>query len=152
MREKISQTCGPTQSGTPADMGIGPADQTANLQHRESLIIYTASGNSKMQTGGCSSGACQTAFPKQTVRRNAKFRFTPSGMLMFSIHLYRNFISPLFPPCCRFTPTCSAYALEAVENHGFFRGCGLIIWRIMRCQPFCKGGYDPVPQKRNKVL
>jgi len=68
------------------------------------------------------------------------------------VKLYRKFISPIKPPCCRFTPTCSAYALEAFQKRGFFVGFILTFWRILRCNPFSKGGYDPVPEKgfRNK--
>ena len=51
-------------------------------------------------------------------------------------------------PCCRFYPTCSAYALEAFQDRGFFVGMGLSVWRVLRCNPFCRGGYDPVPQKK----
>ncbi len=64
---------------------------------------------------------------------------------IYIVRLYRKFISPLFPPCCRFTPTCSEYAIEAFEKHGVVKGLFLSIWRILRCNPFCKGGYDPVP-------
>ena len=63
------------------------------------------------------------------------------------IKLYRKFISPLKPPCCRFTPTCSQYALEAFTKRGFFVGFALTTYRILRCNPFCKGGEDPVPEK-----
>ena len=63
------------------------------------------------------------------------------------IKAYRKFISPIKPPCCRFTPTCSAYAIEAFQKRGFFIGLGLTVWRILRCNPFCKGGYDPVPER-----
>lgn len=69
------------------------------------------------------------------------------------IRFYRKFLSPLKPNCCRFTPTCSAYALEAFTKRGFFVGLGLSVWRVLRCNPFCRGGYDPVPDKplrRNK--
>ena len=68
------------------------------------------------------------------------------------VKFYRKFISPLKPPCCRFTPTCSAYALEAFTKRGFCVGLILTLWRILRCNPFSKGGYDPVPEKglRNK--
>ena len=62
------------------------------------------------------------------------------------INLYRKFISPIKPSCCRFTPTCSAYALEAFKKRGFFVGLILTVWRILRCNPFSKGGYDPVPE------
>ncbi len=61
------------------------------------------------------------------------------------IRLYRTFISPLKPNCCRFVPTCSAYALEAFEKRGFFVGLILTVYRLLRCNPFCKPGYDPVP-------
>ena len=69
------------------------------------------------------------------------------------VKFYRKCISPLKPPCCRFTPTCSAYALEAFTKRGFFVGLILSVWRILRCNPFSKGGYDPVPEKglRNKA-
>lgn len=65
------------------------------------------------------------------------------------IRLYQKFLSPLKRnPCCRFTPTCSAYALEAFMKRGFFVGFGLTVWRILRCNPFCAGGFDPVPPKK----
>lgn len=66
------------------------------------------------------------------------------------IKFYRRFISPLKTPCCRFTPTCSQYALEAFRERGAIVGLGLTVWRICRCNPACKGGYDPVPLKKNK--
>ncbi|MBQ4561154.1 MAG: membrane protein insertion efficiency factor YidD [Clostridia bacterium] len=65
------------------------------------------------------------------------------------VRFYQKRISPLKKPCCRFTPTCSQYAIEAFEEWGAVAGLGLSIWRILRCNPFCKGGYDPVP-KRNR--
>ncbi len=68
-------------------------------------------------------------------------------VMIWLIGLYRKYISPLKPPCCRFTPTCSAYAIEAFRKRGFFVGFGLTAWRILRCNPFSKGGYDPVPER-----
>ena len=62
------------------------------------------------------------------------------------VRWYQKYISPYKPSCCRFTPTCSAYAVEAFEKRGFFMGFLLTVWRILRCNPFCKGGYDPVPE------
>jgi len=66
------------------------------------------------------------------------------------IRLYQRVISPLKPmPTCRFVPTCSCYAIEAVERRGVFRGSLMALWRLLRCHPFCKGGYDPVEKSRN---
>lgn len=62
---------------------------------------------------------------------------------------YREAVSPLFPPSCRFEPTCSEYALEALKVHGAIRGFGLTVWRILRCAPWSKGGWDPVPPARS---
>ncbi len=66
------------------------------------------------------------------------------------IKFYRKFISPLKPATCRFTPTCSQYALEAFTVHGFFYGGYLTVRRILLCNTFCKAGYDPVPPKKQK--
>lgn len=72
--------------------------------------------------------------------------------MIWLIGLYRKFISPIKPPCCRFTPTCSAYAIEAFKKRGFFIGLMLTVWRILRCNPFSKGGYDPVPERKIRSL
>ena len=68
-------------------------------------------------------------------------------VMIWLIRLYKKYISPLKPPCCRFTPTCSAYAIEAFQKRGFFAGFILMTWRLLRCNPFGRGGYDPVPEK-----
>ena len=60
------------------------------------------------------------------------------------LRLYKTYLSPFLPPSCRFTPTCSEYAREAVEKYGALRGTWLGAKRILRCQPFSKGGYDPL--------
>ncbi len=60
------------------------------------------------------------------------------------IRFYRKHISPYRRPCCKYVPTCSEYALEAYEKYGFFKGTRLAVWRILRCNPFSKGGYDPL--------
>lgn len=67
------------------------------------------------------------------------------AILVKTIYLYRALISPLFPPSCRFQPTCSQYAIEALERFGIFRGSWLAIKRVLRCHPLHPGGYDPVP-------
>ncbi|MEN6593873.1 MAG: membrane protein insertion efficiency factor YidD [Clostridiaceae bacterium] len=61
------------------------------------------------------------------------------------IRFYQKNISPLLPPSCRFQPTCSQYAIEAIQKYGALKGGAMAFWRILRCNPFSKGGYDPVP-------
>lgn len=65
----------------------------------------------------------------------------------FIIKAYRKYISPLKWPCCRYYPTCSQYALEAVEKHGAVKGLILAAWRLLRCNPYSRGGVDHVPEK-----
>ncbi len=67
-------------------------------------------------------------------------------LLLIVITFYRKFLSPLKRPCCRFYPTCSSYAYEAIERHGAMRGSVLAFKRILRCNPYHKAGLDPVPE------
>lgn len=66
-------------------------------------------------------------------------------LVCLPIRAYQRFVSPLFPPRCRFRPTCSHYGLAAIRIHGVAKGLALTTWRILRCQPFGRGGLDPVP-------
>lgn len=68
-----------------------------------------------------------------------------SKLLIGLVRMYQLILSPLLGDNCRFTPSCSRYAIEAIRKHGSIRGVGYALWRIARCQPFCKGGLDPVP-------
>lgn len=68
-----------------------------------------------------------------------------AAFLLGNIALYRKWISPLLGPSCRFHPTCSSYATEAIVRHGPLRGSALALGRLARCHPLCDGGYDPVP-------
>ncbi|MBN8546560.1 MAG: membrane protein insertion efficiency factor YidD [Ignavibacteria bacterium] len=68
-----------------------------------------------------------------------------SSVLIAFVKIYQLLISPLFPPSCRFTPTCSNYMIEALKKHGPFKGLYLGIWRILRCNPWGGSGFDPVP-------
>ena len=63
------------------------------------------------------------------------------------IRFYQRAISPKHPPSCRFVPTCSEYAMQALATHGLLKGLLLTVWRLLRCQPFARFGYDPVPPK-----
>lgn len=68
-------------------------------------------------------------------------------IFILPIKFYRRFISPALPRSCRFTPSCSEYALEAFKTRNVFAALILTVYRILRCNPFCKGGYDPVPRR-----
>ena len=76
---------------------------------------------------------------------NEENRGLPARAGMSMIRFYQRGISPLLPPSCRYTPTCSEYTLVAVQRYGLLRGSWLGMRRILRCHPFCAGGHDPVP-------
>ncbi|ABG06118.1 protein of unknown function DUF37 [Rubrobacter xylanophilus DSM 9941] len=65
-------------------------------------------------------------------------------LVILVLRAYQRFVSPLFPPSCRFTPSCSQYAVEAVERYGPLKGGAMAAWRVLRCHPFSRGGVDPV--------
>ncbi len=67
------------------------------------------------------------------------------AVALWLIRFYQRFISPTLPPSCRFTPSCSQYGYEAISRYGFFKGGWLTFKRLLRCNPFFPGGYDPVP-------
>lgn len=67
------------------------------------------------------------------------------GAALWALRWYKRAVSPLLPPACRYTPTCSEYAAEAIERHGLARGTFLAVRRVLSCHPFARGGYDPVP-------
>ena len=71
-------------------------------------------------------------------------------ILISLIKFYQKYISSRTPPCCRFYPTCSRYGLQAVDRYGAFKGGIMTLWRVLRCNPIFPGGYDPVPEMRNK--
>ncbi len=71
----------------------------------------------------------------------------PKATLLALLRGYKWVISPMFLPSCRYLPTCSEYATEAIDRHGALRGSAMALWRLLRCHPFVKGGYDPVPHR-----
>jgi putative membrane protein insertion efficiency factor len=73
----------------------------------------------------------------------------PKTLLLTLLRGYKWALSPFLPPACRYVPTCSDYAAEAIDRHGAFRGSAMTIWRVLRCHPFVRGGYDPVPMLMN---
>ena len=79
------------------------------------------------------------------MERNAVWKIINQVPILL-ITFYRTYISPLSGPTCRFYPTCSQYALEAFQSYNFFYATLLTVWRVLRCNPFSKGGYDPLPR------
>jgi len=71
-------------------------------------------------------------------------------LAIFLLRCYQRLLSPLLPQSCKFEPTCSAYAIEAFRKKGFFRGAALTAWRLLRCNPWSRGGFDPVEPKDPK--
>ncbi len=80
-------------------------------------------------------------------RTAAIIRGAVRSILILLVRGYQFFISPYFPSSCRYYPTCSHYAIDAIKTHGAIRGVGLTVWRILRCNPWSEGGEDPVPGK-----
>ncbi len=77
----------------------------------------------------------------------ANFKDLPRQLLLAGVRAYRLLLRPWLGNACRFEPTCSAYTLQALERHGALRGTALGGWRLLRCNPWCQGGCDPVPDK-----
>jgi hypothetical protein len=73
---------------------------------------------------------------------------SPRSLALGALRGYKRFLSPILPPACRFSPTCSEYAAEAIEKHGVLRGGTLAVRRLVRCGPWHPGGYDPVPLRK----
>lgn len=71
--------------------------------------------------------------------------------IWLALRFYQRWISPLLRPACRFEPSCSRYAVTALHEHAAPRALGLIAWRLLRCQPFCSGGHDPVPSRSRRA-
>ncbi|MDE3102122.1 MAG: membrane protein insertion efficiency factor YidD [Chloroflexota bacterium] len=70
--------------------------------------------------------------------------------VLLALRWYKRAVSPMLPPACRYTPTCSEYAMEAVERHGVAVGSFLAVRRVLSCHPFARGGYDPVPERGHR--
>lgn len=106
----------------------------------------SAPGNVGCETARSSNGI--GAFTeKSAANRKCQSRMPFTVMVVFLIKIYQWTVAPLLPRCCRFEPSCSHYAIEAFQRHGLFKGGVLTIWRLLRCQPWGKSGYDPVPPR-----
>ena len=151
MQQKIqSAGCCPQPGKTP-DVGELPDVETGTLPM--SHIADTTPQDERIQTdsgiGGTDGYHEQSACTAKSLKKSPA-----AGVMIFLIRIYQKAISPYLPCQCRFEPSCSHYAIDAFRKRGFWMGMLLTAWRLMRCQPFCKCGFDPVPEKgfRSKTL
>lgn len=147
MRKKIQHAGGCSKSGKAAAVGKLPSAQTS-YQFRAHGHDTTAE-NLPTETAGGRERPALFVGKSRNLGGLAAW-LNPVNWLLLLIYLYQKTVSPYLPECCRFTPTCSQYAVEALKVHGLWYGTLLVCWRLLRCQPFCKGGYDPVPPVRRK--
>lgn len=78
-----------------------------------------------------------------------KIRQCVSCLVVLPVRLYQMLLRPYIPPCCRFYPSCSSYTIQAINQFGILKGGKLGLFRVLRCHPWCQGGYDPIPDKRD---
>ena len=144
MQQEIQPAVSGTQPGTPVDVGEFPDVEAGTLP--VSHFIDTATQNEGLQpvSDYCGTGGNTE---KTAGYDSGRRRSIAAEAAIALIRVYQKTISPWLPCCCRFEPSCSHYGAEAFRKRGFLAGLILTIWRVMRCQPFCRGGYDPVPDK-----
>ena len=144
MQQTVQPSLSGAQSGATAVVGELPDAQTGFGTLPDSIDTQTENDEIRQYTDDKRSSKTSC----RTFSVIGKLCSIPARVLIFFIRIYQLCISPWLPCRCRFTPTCSHYAVEALKKRGFWVGSMLTVWRIMRCQPFCRGGYDPVPEKR----
>ena len=148
MRQKILHPgCSP-QSGKAA--GVGEFQTAETLSKTLPTGVHSPTAHTTSQVCRCDARDGETPEKTECVARSGKLSRLAIAVPLLLIRFYQLTISPWIGPCCRFTPSCSKYAAEALKLHGFWRGSFLAVWRILRCQPWSKGGFDPVPPPRKK--
>ena len=146
MQQKVQSVVGDKKSGTPVALGEFPDVEARSCCMPD--FVDSPQKNAEVRSDSDDKGACEDACRgRGSAAGSCSFA---ARVLIGPIRFYRKFISPIFPPCCRFTPSCSAYAIEALRKRGFWIGSLLTVWRLLRCHPFCRGGYDPVPDRKTR--
>lgn len=140
MRQKIQYTSGETQPRPSFAVGKLPDIEAGNFS--VSFGTHPPSASFGIETASGNHGTGEAVELSRSYPQRARGGVV--SLLIFLITLYQRYISPWIPCQCRFVPTCSHYAVEALQIRGFWVGIGLTVWRLLRCQPFCRGGYDPV--------
>lgn len=141
MRQKIQhKSCFKKQGKTPLER-IVPAIESGI--DSKALYSHCEAVNARSISSGYPERYDKSSQEGEDVERGLKAVFVLP--LICLIRIYKALISPWLPPACRFTPSCAEYAETALIRHGLFYGGWLMCYRLLRCQPFCKSGYDPVP-------
>lgn len=143
LQQKIQPARRDPQPGKTAGVGEFPDVETGSLP--VSHIGDTATQDDELQPDkdNCRT-CCHIERTANTQRPRHSFA---AGVMIFFVRIYQKTVSPWLPRCCRFEPSCSHYAVEAFQKRGFWMGLLLTTWRLMRCQPFGKSGFDPVPER-----
>ena len=146
MRKKVlSESCS-TQPGKEIGLGELPSAQTTN--QTLPIGLHTPPTHQTCRVCGCIQRDAETAEKAGVTQELGRLSKAAIALPLLLIRVYQLTLSPFIGRCCRFEPSCSRYAAEALKVHGFWVGSFLTIYRLMRCQPWCKGGYDPVPPKK----
>lgn len=148
MRKKVLYKSSCPQPGEKTGLGELPFAQTAD--QAVPTGVYSTPTHQTSQVCGCASGDGKTAQETESAPELGRLSRAAIALPLLLIRVYQLTLSPFIGQCCRFTPSCSRYATEALKRHGFWYGSVLTIYRLIRCQPFCKGGYDPVPPRKIK--
>lgn len=149
MRKKIQQESRGTQSCETVTVGVVSSIK-AEDQSKSHGTHYQKADHGQ-ETAGSRAGVELLAGQSRKIAGLVFFWLRPERALILLILGYQKLISPWLPPSCRYVPTCSQYAIEALKLHGVWKGSLLAIWRVMRCHPFIKGGYDPVPPRQKQT-
>lgn len=148
MRKKIQQQGSHQEQSSPVTLGV-----ISTAEEQDSSC--SPRNDSQKVHHDCKATGCSSrppSFTDQSKNNRKLMDFLPVAKVMIVlVMIYQKIISPWLPVACRFSPTCSHYAIESLTIHGLFKGSLLTIWRLLRCQPFCKGGFDPVPLSKNNI-
>ena len=145
MRKEVQQKSRNQKSCPETSVGVVP-DAEDKCKSRSSGDDSQAENDGVKAAGSSGTDAVSVEKVRSFTGVVKSFRLT--WIAIGAIKIYQWTISPLLPRCCRFTPSCSQYAIEAFKLHGMLKGSALTVWRLLRCQPFGKGGFDPVPPRR----
>lgn len=147
--EEKLRTCAPASAAAPASVAaaVAPSASSATVVGASAAVVR-ASSPAASPNSGSQTGASQREVSQPEVSQNkfvAVLKWIGNAPFLLLISFYRACVSPFTPPACRFTPTCSQYAMEAFKKYGPFKGLYLTVKRILRCRPGGGSGYDPVP-------